>query len=192
MQDLSECQIPCLQKIAEGDIFFEKQPFKQQVKRLLAKPWNYHIKKHLRRFHRAISRHHSSRASIHARGVNTATQEARARLTADDWVRVRSKEEIHATLDRWNELRGCAFLANMWQYCGTTQQVLVSMNRFLDERDYKVKKCNGIILLKDAMCEGTPVFGRCDRRCHYFWREEWLERAHPPDGINGSNLNLDA
>jgi len=103
------------------------------------------------------------------------------KLAHGDWVRVRSIEEIQATLDDWKELKGCGFLANMWQYCGTSQRVLVSMQRFLDERDYKVKKCKGIILLEGVMCEGTPVFGQCDRRCHFFWREEWLEKIPAPD-----------
>jgi hypothetical protein len=50
------------------------------------------------------------------------------------------------------------------------------MERFLDERDYKVKKARGIILLEGVICRGTPVFGRCDRCCYLFWREEWLEK----------------
>jgi hypothetical protein len=60
----------------------------------------------------------------------------------------------------------------MWQYCGTTQRVLQSMEHFLDERDYKVKKVKGIVLLEGVIYQGTPVFGRCDRSCFLFWREE--------------------
>jgi hypothetical protein len=26
------------------------------------------------------------------------------------------------------------------------------------------------------MCQGTKDFGRCDRSCFFFWREEWLEK----------------
>lgn len=186
MLDTSDCQIPCLTKITEGTIYFENQSIKQQVKRLLAKPWNYHIKKFIRRIQKAQSRSYAPYEKLAAPPVSGA------RLAAGDWVRVRTKDEIKATLDNWNELRGCAFLANMWQYCGTSQQVLVSMKRFLDERDYKIKKCNGVILLNGVMCEGTPVFGRCDRRCHFFWREEWLEQICAPDGSKTSNLTLDA
>ena len=91
-------------------------------------------------------------------------------------MQVRSREEIEATLDRWKELKGCAFLEYMWPYCGTTQRVLQTMERFLDERDYKVKKVKGLVLLEGVICHGTPVFGRCDRGCHLFWREEWLEK----------------
>ena len=189
MDDLSSCQIPCLLKITEGSILIEKQPLKQQLKRLLAKPWNYHINNYLKKFNKNKVHKSASHTFQNAATLNT---DINHRLSAGDWVRVRPRDEIQATLNNWNESKGCAFLDNMWPYCGTTQHVLVSMKRFLDERDYKVKKCNGIILLKDVMCEGTPVFGRCDRRCHYFWREEWLERIHSPDGLNGPNLTPDA
>lgn len=46
------------------------------------------------------------------------------------------------------------------------------MEHFLDERDYKVKKVKGIVLLEGVIYQGTPVFGRCDRSCFLFWREE--------------------
>ena len=97
-------------------------------------------------------------------------------LKAGDLVRVRSREEIQATLNNWNQLKGCAFMDEMWSYCGTTQRVFKRVERFLDERDYLVKRCKGIVLLEGLICEGTKAYGPCDRSCFYFWREEWLER----------------
>lgn len=97
-------------------------------------------------------------------------------LRTGDWVMVRSLEEIQKTLNPFKELKGCAFLEDMKQYCGTQQRVLKVMERFLDERDYQVKKTRGIVLLEGVYCQGTPVFGRCDRSCLSFWREEWLEK----------------
>jgi hypothetical protein len=97
-------------------------------------------------------------------------------LRAGDLVRVRSREEIAATLNMWGELKGCGFLAEMWRYCDTTQRVLKPVERFLDERDYQMKKTRGLILLEGIMCEGTADYGRCDRACYFFWREEWLEK----------------
>ena len=47
---------------------------------------------------------------------------------------------------------------------------------FMDERDYKLKKARGVILLENLICNGTPTFGKCDRCCFLFWREEWLEK----------------
>ena len=39
-------------------------------------------------------------------------------------VRIKSREAIQATLDPWNYLKGCGFMEEMWQYCGTRQRVL--------------------------------------------------------------------
>lgn len=97
-------------------------------------------------------------------------------LQAGERVRVRSKAEIQSTLDHWNSLKGCTFLEEMWSYCGTSQRVQKRMERFLDERDYRIKRTSGSVLLDGVICNGTVDFGKCDRSCFFFWREEWLER----------------
>lgn len=97
-------------------------------------------------------------------------------LQPGDLVRVRSKDEIKETLSRWNSLKGCTFLEEMWPYCGTTQHVMKKVERFLDERDYQTKKTKGVVLLEGIICAGTIDFGKCDRSCFFFWREEWLEK----------------
>jgi hypothetical protein len=93
-----------------------------------------------------------------------------------DLVRVRTREEIEATLDSRDELEGCLFMAEMWDYCGTEQRVLKPMQQFLDERDYRVRKTGGIVLLEGAICQGTDYPQGCDRSCFFLWREEWLEK----------------
>lgn len=171
-EHLNECQIVCLPRIATGSIRWERQSLVSQLKRLLAKPWNYTIKNRLKKMSKWLpfqSNHRSSAViSIPVAQVQ--------HLQAGDRVRVRSREEIQLLLDRWNEYHGCAFLESMWQYCGTEQRVFRVVERFLDERDYQVKKARGLVLLEGVFCEGTPVFGRCDRSCMLFWREEWLEK----------------
>jgi hypothetical protein len=97
-----------------------------------------------------------------------------AKLMPGDEVRVRSAEEIRAILGDWNSMRGCSFMEEMWRYCGTRQRVLKRVDRFLDERDYLVKKMRGIVILDHVNCQGTVDFGPCDRSCFFFWREEWL------------------
>jgi hypothetical protein len=101
---------------------------------------------------------------------------ADTKLQAGDRVRVRSEEEIQATLNHWRQLKGCTFMPEMAPYCGTTQRVVKRMERFVDERDLRVKRVRGIILLEGLHCQGTAEFGPCDRCCYYFWREEWLEK----------------
>lgn len=98
------------------------------------------------------------------------------RLKQGDLVRVKSEEEIQATADQWHELKGCLFMDEMKQYCGSIQRVLNRVERFVDERDYRVKKASGVVLLEGLLCRGTAKYGRCDRACYYFWREEWLEK----------------
>jgi hypothetical protein len=98
-------------------------------------------------------------------------------LSAGDAVRVRSKDEILATLDSEGKLKGCSFVGEMWKYCGTTQKVLKPLHRFVDERNYKIIISNGLVLLEGVTCSGTDFYGHCDRSCYFFWREEWLEKA---------------
>jgi len=105
-----------------------------------------------------------------------ATSSTPTGLKAGDLVRVRSRDEIETTLDDQKELKGCTFTSEMWAYCGTTQRVLKPMERFLDERDYRIKRCKGIVLLEGVICQGTVFPKGCDRACFFFWREEWLEK----------------
>ncbi len=178
MQQLDGCQIPCLPKMSEGMDDAQPQSLVKRFKRALAVPWNYTVKKGLKNLYRAWSswRGKSSRAASPASQSAVAQPPA---LAKGDLVRVRTLEEIQATLDPFKELKGCAFLPYMAEYCGTQQRVLQVVQRFLDERDYKVKKVRGVVLLGGVICKGTPVFGACDRCCFLFWREEWLEKIEP-------------
>lgn len=107
--------------------------------------------------------------------------DSRIHLQAGDWVRVRSRADVDATLNHWRQLRGCTFMPEMDVYCGTIQRVLKPLERFVDERDLQVKTSRGIVLLEGVTCQGTADFGRCDRACVLFWREEWLEKIPQPE-----------
>ena len=99
-------------------------------------------------------------------------------LQPGDRVRVKTSAEIQETLNRWNRLKGCSFMDEMWQYCGTEQRVMKRVEKFLDERDYRVRKCKRLVILEGLICQGTRSFGACDRSCFYFWREEWLDKLN--------------
>ena len=171
--NFDRCQLPCIPKFSVGFAQPPKQSVIGRIKRLLAVPWNQHVKQWLKRnYYTSLKRRGtSSPAQIIAKEFAPAVP-----LVDGDRVRVRSKPEILSTLDPFKELKGCAFLPNMHQYCGTEQRVLKVMRTFLDERDYKVKKVRGLVLLENVICHGTPAFGSCDRCCFLFWREEWLEK----------------
>jgi hypothetical protein len=191
MENIDGCQLPNVPKLSEGLAQVETQSFLRRVKLSLAVPWNYHVKRWIKQAYRSYAkRFHSNKPvlvnlpqPILDTQPDTQQQQLEGvdllrsgKLSTGDWVRVRSWEEIQPMLDPFKETRGCAFLEDMRKYCGTKQRVLKSMERFLDERDYKVKKVRGVILLENVICNGTPTFGKCDRCCFLFWREEWLER----------------
>jgi hypothetical protein len=96
---------------------------------------------------------------------------------AGDMVRVRSQNEIMATLDHNWKSKGCSFIRNMVPYCDSYQRILKPMERFYSEIDEGVKKCRGLFILEGVICNGDTSFGRCDRSCLMFWREEWLEKV---------------
>lgn len=172
MTNLDGCQLPSIPKFATGRAESPDTSPIRCLKRRLAVPWNYHVKKWLKRTYYTF---------LHWQGPSSVQKAAHefapsVPFQTGDLVRVRSREAINSTLDPFKELKGCAFLPEMYQYCGTQQRVLKSMQRFMDERDYKMKKVRGVILLENVFCSGTPTFGACDRCCLLFWREEWLDR----------------
>ncbi len=170
--DFDGCQLPCIPKFSLGYAQPTERTVIGRVKRLLAAPWNRHVKKWLKQmYYTSVRWHGESSHQITAKEFAPTIP-----FQQGDWARVRSREEILATLDPFKELKGCAFLPEMYQYCGTKQRVLRSMRHFMDERDYKLKKVRGVILLENVICNGTPTFGECDRCCFLFWREEWLEK----------------
>ena len=177
MENMHGCQLPNIPNLAEGLEQVEPQPLLRRLKRSLAVPWNYYVKRWIKQaYHLYTKQTGQAKSKRAAQPVETIEPARPEKLKAGDWVRVRTWEEIQPLLDPFKETRGCAFLEDMRQYCGTKQRILKSMERFLDERDYKVKKVNGVILLENVICQGTPAFGKCDRCCFLFWREEWLEK----------------
>ena len=172
MSNFAGCQLPSIPGLSTGLAEVGENSFSGRFKRALALPWNRLVKKWLKQlYYTTVQRQGGSAAQAAAKNFSPAVS-----LQKGDLVRVRTCEEIDSTLDPFKELKGCAFLPEMYQYCGTNQLVLKSMQRFMDERDYKVKKARGVILLENVICEGTPTFGPCDRCCFLFWREEWLEK----------------
>lgn len=101
-------------------------------------------------------------------------------IKTGDTVRVRSKEEILQTLDENNRLGGCAFLKEMWQYCGGEYKVVKKMEYFFDEAGARLLKARDLVLLEGIHCSGEniPIFKHpCDRHCLLFWKEAWLEKV---------------
>src|SRR5512144_2304623 len=104
MSNFDGCQLPSVPKFAVGLAEPADKSLVGQIKRMLAVPWNYHAKKWLKRVYYT---------SLRWRGVSSAQTAAKdfasaVPLQKGDLVRVRSSEEITATLDPFKELKGCA------------------------------------------------------------------------------------
>lgn len=173
----NECQFASLQDIAEGN---DKTPPASLIRHI-----KLFIRRHISPSHERILYKYAdaviSKLNI-LKGECTPPAEIAINvksipLKEGDLVCVKTKEEIKSTLNHLGKLKGCSFMENeMSPYCGTVHRVHKSMERFVDERELRVKKCKGLVLLEGVMCQGTTAFGRCDRSCFVFWREEWLER----------------
>ena len=100
-------------------------------------------------------------------------------LKAGDLVRVRSREEIAATLNRRARNRGLSFSPEMVPYCGRTFRVRDRVTRLVDEKTGKmIEITNDCVILDDAVCRGEDgcwAFLFCPRGTFPFWREAWLE-----------------
>src|SRR5262245_27529061 len=99
------------------------------------------------------------------------------KLKRGDWVEVRSKEEILATLDEHGRLAGLPFMPEMFEYCGRRIRVFKRAHKTCDT----VGPCSGrrmkdAVHLEDVRCDGQG-HGGCQASCMNFWKDAWLKRV---------------
>ena len=103
-------------------------------------------------------------------------------LRPGELVRIKSREEILATLDSDLLNRGMGFDAEMSRFCGRTARVKARATRCVDEKTGRMLTMkNPCIILEDIVCEGA-FSANCPREFVCWWREIWLERVgrEPP------------
>jgi hypothetical protein len=102
-----------------------------------------------------------------------------SKFNTGDWVEVRSKDEILATLDDKGRLEGLPFMPQMFQYCGRRFKVFQRAHKTCDTIVYNWdspgRKLPGGIHL-DLRCDGK-AYGGCQAACLIFWKEAWLRPA---------------
>jgi hypothetical protein len=104
-------------------------------------------------------------------------------LQPGELVRVKSYEEILATVGRSNKNRGLGFDAEMVPYCGKTYRVWSRVGRFIDEKTGKMLSLKTpAVMLENVWCQSRYSDCRhfCPRAIYPWWREAWLERV--PEG----------
>jgi hypothetical protein len=113
-------------------------------------------------------------------GMVLGTQEKPANetlgLQPGDWVRVKSRKEIEATLDTNGRNRGLSVAPEMLEFCGQRLQVVRRVETIILEWTGELRRVTNTVILDGATCSGMVRRG-CPRDCYHLWREAWLERA---------------
>ena len=92
-----------------------------------------------------------------------------------DWVEVRSKEEILATLDEHGRFEGLPFMPQMTQYCGQRFQVFRRAGKTCSE----IHGSSGVTYVSRRLRDTVHLEHRCDGRehggcqagCLIFWKD---------------------
>jgi hypothetical protein len=108
---------------------------------------------------------------------HNTSQPAALNLKAGEWVEVRSKEEISATLDGSGCLENLPFMPEMLQYCGQRFQVFKNAHKTCDYiQGWSIRRMKDSVHLAGLRCDGSGHDG-CQASCLIFWKEAWLKRV---------------
>lgn len=108
------------------------------------------------------------------RAILESADTLKTRLRADDWVEVRSKEEILGTLDEKGRLEELPFMPQMFQYCGQRFRVFKRAHKTCDPiYTMAGRKLENAVHL-ELRCDGK-AHGGCQVGCLLFWKEAWLK-----------------
>src|SRR5262249_38856375 len=107
-------------------------------------------------------------------------------LQPGEWVRIKSAEEIQATLNDQGKNRGLWFDREMLRLCGQVFRVSHRIDRLVDERTGEmIELSSDCIALEGSTCSGEYSLGRwfCPRAIYPYWREGWLERVESKTSV---------
>jgi hypothetical protein len=118
--------------------------------------------------------------------LNATMKPTTRRLSAGDWVEVRTKEEILRTLDSNGQLDGMPFMPEMFAFCGERFQVHKRAHKTCDTVfPVRGRRVNRAVHL-NTRCDGS-AHGGCEASCLLFWKEAWLK---PISGNSPKIANL--
>jgi hypothetical protein len=109
--------------------------------------------------------------------VENASVSRKLDLKVGDWVAIRSREEILATLDANARFEEMPFMPQMLQQCGKKFRVRKRAHKLCDTVFATGgRQLTDAVFLDDARCDGK-AYGGCELRCTIIWKEAWLRRA---------------
>lgn len=113
------------------------------------------------------------------RGARPAATETRLGLEPGEWVEVRSKDEILATLDEQGKHKGLAFSTDMYRQSGRRLKVLKRVERVIVEETGRLHPVHDTVILEGSICDR---YRGCARGMPILWREAWLKRVGQKPG----------
>src|SRR5690242_15574149 len=118
----------------------------------------------------------------------SANPRPKLNLKAGDWVQVRSREEILATLDERGCLDGAPFMPEMLSCCNQKFRVVKRADKTCDpaHEPWSIRRVKDSVHLDNVRCDGQQ-HGGCQAGCLIFWKEAWLKRD-ANDWVSADNL----
>jgi hypothetical protein len=108
-------------------------------------------------------------------------------LRPGDLVRIKSKQEIVATLDKTNRNRGLSFDGEMSNYCGRTARVRARVNRLIEESTGEMVDIKSDCIILEGVVCAADYHRFCTRAIYPYWREVWLDKIESSPRANGSS-----
>jgi hypothetical protein len=113
-----------------------------------------------------------------------------SKLRPGDLVRVKSIEEIRATLDENGRLDALPFMPEMEQFCGKQFRVHRRIDKINDMRHKTgLRRMRDAVTLTAVRCDGA-AHGGCQAECQILWKDAWLEglpATRPRPAANGGH-----
>lgn len=113
----------------------------------------------------------------HVQALPAAPPSEELNLEPGEFVQVKSRQEIFATLDKKNRNRGLLFDSEMLKYCGSTFRVLKRVNQIVDEKNGKMLRMKSSCIILDGSACAADYHRLCPRAIYHYWREGWLRRV---------------
>jgi hypothetical protein len=100
-------------------------------------------------------------------------------VATGDRIRVRRRDEIHATLDARGRNRGLWFDDEMIKHCGHSYRVRQRVERIIDDATGRMLEMKGACILLDGVEASGEFLRLCAQHEYPFWREVWLTPESP-------------
>jgi hypothetical protein len=113
----------------------------------------------------------------HVQALPVAPPTSELNLQPGEFVQVKSRQEIFATLDKRNRNRGLLFDSEMLKYCGGTFRVFKRVNQIVDEKNGKMLRMKSSCIILDGSACAADYHKLCPRAIYHYWREGWLRRV---------------